>query len=430
MSLKLLKVNNPESFKGSNYLDEDFYQVGDIVETVYDDKNVLGSSSLEAPCGNSVKIEFDYMTEPNVYRVKEFRFRANVVNSGANNVIFPHPIDILEKMTTKMNRQIVEDYNRLQLRAMFNDALNNSKTDRERDLLFFKVFGLAPGTRTLTIPAGTTVAVNIDLMPFLPTIIQNHVFGANGTVGKFTSIEIGLYFSGEAKNPVNCEYVASSDTNSSWNNANISFTDMKLDRVLEYTKDLSLLVQNVIALTDMFYFEEIQLNMWDVVGNKFIFKPSSNNYKQFDNVLDFRFVLYDKASNTAYNSATAGMYFSGPDYIGYKIQRGKAYIQELNGANKLYERQKQVVDFYKRRHNVHVSADLLATTNNDFNRKYQYTSVIDVSNVESDDQSDYTISRFSTTDSTYQIELYVEKLLPSASKDVVLYVLYHYYKMI
>ena len=122
------------------------------------------------------------------------------------------------------------------------------------------------------------------------------------------------------------------------------------------------------------------------------------------------------------------MYYSGPSYLGVKATKNDVDLYDHTGASNLRERQKYMIEYYKRRYNVDVPTQFLDDgTDTGLTKYYMWPSVIDMSNVETDKNDNYVITTESSKSADYKFVISCEKQLPTTST-VKLLIGFHYYR--
>ncbi len=110
---------------------------------------------------------------------------------------------------------------------------------------------------------------------------------------------------------------------------------------------------------------------------------------------------------TAYNSAETGKFYSGSDYIGWKLlSRGKVLIDYSDASTAKY-RQQYDVDFQRNRFGKNPSDALLLQTSDATKVGYWSSTKIDLANIENDPTvSDTLIAGYSNYDADLQLLIY------------------------
>lgn len=426
MSAKLLKQNSDKKIlQGQNYNNESVYVAPGTTNLKYL-QTTIGQGSLDQPLGRNISVRFDYQTQTEVLRLKRCLFKMTISNSGANNVIFKNVWNMFEKIIFTFSDKHKVELSRRQLILAYNEHLNNMQTPEQRANELFNVRNEYGDTYVgEVVPAASTLSVNLDLTPVLPTIAQNHVFG-RGT-GIFSSFGVEFFFSQNTTNPASmCEYVSSSDSNVSWSNTQISFSNMHIERVCEQTNNSAFLTyNNLFDWTTYYKIYEVPLTNW-TVGAKYVFKPSDTQYSEASNLLDYQFLVLDTAALSAHNSANGQRYHSGPSVLGFKVVKNDVVLFDHTGPSKLKDRKCYLIDFYKRRYAVDCPTQLLDNADTGLSKNYMFGSVLDMSNVETERQDDYVITSENSKNTDWNIEVTCETAM--STSNATLLIAFHHFK--
>ena len=147
--------------------------------------------------------------------------------------------------------------------------------------------------------------------------------------------------------------------------------------------------------------------------------------QQFDNILGFQILIEPKTSGNAFNETTvAQKYFSGPQYVSFKVDYGSTTKLDLTGSSKLNQRQMYLLDYHKRRFGTHAPIELIQN-DSILSKYFMWGTYIDMSNLETDKEDDYSIGGISNRDTQWQITLQCEQ---AVSSTCILHIVFHYYK--
>ena len=304
MSFKLLKMNSDNKIKqGMNYLNEDIYLASGRTYFRYI-RTTIGSGSMQNPLGMNVSVKLDHATDYEAKRLKACILKMSINNTSTTNApTFKNMFNIFEKIKFTADHNLKVELTRQQLILLYAEHLSNYANPEQRQLELLKIRTENGDTYAgETVPIAGSLSVELDLTPVMPTILQNQVFG--GGKGAYSALEIEFFFSPDTGNPATmCGYVTSSDVNNAWTNANITLSNMVLERVCEVTtNDAYVAYPKLFDWTTYYKVYEVTLTNW-VLGATYNFIPSDSMFSEATNLLDYQFMLYDPVQYTAYNNA-------------------------------------------------------------------------------------------------------------------------------
>ena len=417
MTLFLKNGDPANNYFGETYDGEKIYktQAPTIVEELID---TVGNGSIAQPMGKNVKFVVDHRSEQRRYRTKRMFLQGKFANASATeSPTFKHAFGFIDHIKCKADGVDLPDISRMQIYQIIDEHL-------ARQLVSERVIWLSR-TRTEstdtfageTIPVSSTLYFSLDLL-LLYDYLQDYV-----NLGPIRVLEFVVYFAIDNNSaPTMGLFVSSNTTSNALATASISITDLQLKRVIETNNDPVLdVIPRDLKLLDHAWIEGSVdgLTSWTTVGTDKVTIDLNTKFLPYNRILGLKVLIQSPSMVTAFNDADACQFYSGPKYIGFQVLQNNKNMVDYRGADKLHERKRYMVDFYKRRYGTTPSMSLVNDSDN-WSRYYQWGTYIDFSNLKVEGTDDYAVSGVSNALKEWTVQLTCESSI-HASCNILLF---------
>ena len=343
-----------------NFLGENIFVVG---QSKYEEKQYsFTTPSISNPAGNQVQctLTFPPLTQP---RIRDIYMTFTASNSSATLApTFKSVFMLLNTVKLLVNNteayyymdryQImsgVQDYLRKHDDSEFWQQLNRFRTETGKTVNGETI--PTSGSQNFTIPL--TV-----LFPFLKGMIVNK---------QITQLDFQVVWQLDTASLVNAGYVVSNTISNAYNSANLAYNNIAVNILWDNNTDARL-YKNVYTNVMLFSKWETKVynnQSWTNLGTDSIMLDLSTVWGKHTKVLGV-LVFIQPSVQSAFNSATAAMYYSGANYIGFDVLSNSSFITQLATLSNVATasaRRRYAQDFNKRRYGVEMPLDTLDPNN-------------------------------------------------------------------
>jgi hypothetical protein len=269
-------------------------------------------------------------------------------------------------------------------------------------------------------PTSGTSYHQLPLFWLVPEL-KKHLANISGV----TKVQFDIAFQSNTNSLLNNQFCQSTTTVNSYD-TNLTYSGIEVKILYNKHTDARMLKMpvNPLMVQDRYITKLIPNISWTNLGTD---RQTINLYNDFSRTrrcVGLSVFLWDVAGNSAYNSAEACKYKSGPEFIAYEIKSGSDVLVDLKEPTKdLHARKRYALDTWKNRNGCAMPLEILNKTT-DLADYYIHNSYFDLSHVIEDDQSKSTsISGKSNFDNDWEIQLICAS---SLSANVNMYVVLHH----
>ena len=225
---------------------------------------------------------------------------------------------------------------------------------------------------------------------------------------QITQLDYEIVFARDTQSLIAGGYIVS-NTNANAYGANISYNNISVNLLLDNVQDARLL-KNVFD-TQLFMSKwetKIFTQSWTNVGTDMLMLDLNSVWGHHSKIMGVLIFIQNNAI-PAYNDATAGLFYSGQNYIATNVTSNSTLIVNFATPNVISQTRNQELrylqDFNKRRYGVDLPLEVVANTAN-LASVYSPMTYIDLSDVKVDEHDEYPVSGVSNYVKDISINIY------------------------
>jgi hypothetical protein len=370
--------------------------------------------------GSNFQFEKQFVTSDANSMFHDMVLQFQVTNSAADDCVFYNLYDIISSIKLIINNEEIEHIQtQSDMIARLSEVLGKEKNIWNSTTKFRNETTHSISTGEVFTNSATSYhqLSMFNVFPYLRNFAL--VNGINSM-----RIEVQLQTSAGLENLKFCQ---SSTVNDAYG-SNLTLSNIEMKLVYSKVSDGRLFkTVNPVMIVPKTITKRFLSKSWNVPDSDNLVINFFNDYTRFlTGVRGLSVFLYDNSTATAYNSASAAKYQSGPDIFGFELKSGSNVLIDLkhSGKHHLQARKRYMSDTFENRHAQLMLEEHLNKTSNLDEYFMRNSTYIDLSNVQEDDESpSYALSGRPNSDSDLELTLWCAS---AVSTNVNIYCVLHY----
>lgn len=360
--------------------------------------------------------------------IREINLQATMSTADAvNSFKFYNPYCLLQQVKLYING-VSSGYTWLQdvyqVREAYESYVRDNVTSGDYQQELCRVMNNTSILAGDTVTNASPIQVRWNMLKLFPAL-KNIILNKGGV----KSLQFDVTFCTNQNTTMNNQFGVSTTTANAYSSS-ITYSGLQFNVLYNEAGDSRMItpVNPGLFRFKNFYTAQVPNISWNSVGVDNVLIQLSTLFPQVNRLVQgVSLFLWDNTnSGSAYNSATGGQFFSGANYIAYKINsRGNILIDLSQPATHLQQRRKYDADVWKSRNKTGKDMPFNLMTQSDLMSKtFIANTYIDLSNVQNDtDGNNEALSGRDTLSNDITINLYCATAL---STNCTLYALLHY----